>query len=560
AITPDLLLTIGIRSLRQLVLAFSLVGHYRHGRCRGFDYVDFWSRSLARAVACQRLAAVARAAPASEMFTCGLLAHVGVLALASIHPEKYSELQEKQVRGKEILRLEREALGVTHAEITVALLGDWGFPKLFTAAIAVAETPELADFALGSRTGRILVCQVLAEGLATALLGNEMERASVLPELLPWAEKLDLDAEQLVALTEEMRKDWQEWSRLLEIAVRKPNTITADDLARTGGAVATMSQAERLSVLVVDDDAATRMLLKKLLLAAGHAVHVAADGREGFRLAQEMNPDLMIVVWSMPEMDGPTLIRTLRGTAIGDETYIVMLTAYEENERLVEAFEAGADDFISKPINPHVLQARLSAGLRAIGARRALKAESNLLRANVKDLSLSEREAWNAALTDPLTGLYNRRHAVERLLETWAAANRTAHPLSVILVDLDRFKTINDTYGHPAGDAVLRQFAEILRGDSRLPDVACRIGGEEFLVLLPDTALDGAMSHAERIRLACEAARFAADGGELMVTASFGVAEKTVSMSNYEELLNAADRALYAAKQQGRNRVVAAAD
>lgn len=559
ALSPDVLMTIGIRALRQLVLAFSLVGHHRHGHCREFDYAAFWSRSLARAVACQWLGAEARLAPAAEMFTCGLLARIGTLALASIHPEKYGALLKDRPKESDIPHIERKMLGLTHAELSVALLSDWGLPRLFTDAVAVAESPEQAAFAPESRTGRILACLVLADGLVTALLGSGEEREKILPELLPWAERLGLDVEQVAALTARMSQDWQEWSRLLEIAVRQPNTITTDDLNRTGKA-AVRGTSTRLSILVVDDDATTRMLLKKLLTAAGHTVFEAADGREGFQRAQEKKPDLMIVDWAMPEMDGSTLIRTLRGTSIGEDVYIVMLTAHDENERLIDAFEAGADDFVGKPIEPRILQARLSAGLRAINARRTIESERDLLRASVEELASSERKAWDAALTDPLTGLPNRRHAVERLVAAWAAASRTDHSISVMLVDLDHFKSINDTWGHPAGDLVLRQFADFLRAHSRLPDVACRIGGEEFLVLLPDTTLEGALLHAERIRQACESTRFAIDGRTLSVTASFGVAERAVSMKNYEELLSAADNALYAAKRQGRNRVVAATD
>lgn len=567
ALTPDVLMTIGIRSLRQLVLAFSLVGHYRHGRCRSFDYTQFWSRSLAQAVACQWLGVEVKLAPSAEMFTCGLLARIGTLALASIHPEKYGELLKDEAPINSLTARERAAFGLTHTELSVAMLADFGLPKLFTEAVAVAESPEKAEFPLESRTGRILVCLVLADRLVTAILGSAKDREAVLTELLPWAEKLGLDAARVAEISGQMRRDWQEWSRLLEIATNESSEITADEMARIGSAnppalLKPPPGMDKMSVLVVDDDPTTRALLKKLLTSAGHEVFVAPDGREGFRLASEKKPDLMIVDWSMPEMDGLTLIRTLRGTSLGEHIYIVMLTAHDENERLIDAFEAGADDFIGKPIEPRILQARMIAGLRAVTARRAIETECDLLRANVDDLTTSERKAWDAALTDPLTNLYNRRYAIERLNIAWAAGDRAVtpsdRPLSVILADLDHFKSVNDLHGHAMGDVVLKQFAELLRSHSRLPDVTCRIGGEEFLILLPDTSLEGATLHAERIRSACASEQFEAEGKLLSITVSLGVATRLPTMADHDDLLKAADNALYTAKRQGRNQVVAA--
>ncbi|MDP2751226.1 MAG: diguanylate cyclase [Rhodocyclaceae bacterium] len=564
ALTPDVLMTIGIRSLRQLVLAFSLVGHYRHGRCRPFDYTQFWSRSLAQAVACQWLGVEVKLAPSAEMFTCGLLARIGTLALASIHPEKYGELLKDEAAVDSLTVRERAAFGLTHTELSVAMLADFGLPKLFTEAVATAESPEKADFPLESRTGRILICLVLADRLVSAILGPSQDREAILADILPWAEKLGLNATRVAEISGQMRRDWQEWSRLLEIATNESKEITADEIARVGPAILLKPPPgmDKMSVLVVDDDPTTRALLKKLLTSAGHEVFVAPDGREGFRLATEKKPDLMIVDWSMPEMDGLTLIRTLRGTSLGEHIYIVMLTAHDESERLIDAFEAGADDFIGKPIEPRILQARMIAGLRTVTARRAIETECDLLRANVDDLTTSERKAWDAALTDPLTNLYNRRYAIERLNIAWAAGDRAAtlqeRPLSVILADLDHFKSVNDLHGHAMGDAVLKQFAEFLRSHSRLPDVTCRIGGEEFLILLPDTSLEGAMLHAERIRNACASEQFEAEGKTLSITVSLGVAERTTAMTDHDDLLKAADNALYAAKRQGRNQVVAA--
>lgn len=559
SITPEVLLTMGVKTLRQVVLTFSLVSHFRHGRCREFDYVAYWSRSLARAVACQFLGTEVRAAPATELFTCGLLARIGSLALASLYPDEYGALLQ-QIDEDELLRQERATFGITHTELSVTMLADWGLPKLFTEAVAYAESSSDVPFDPGSRTGRIHLSLQLAEVLATAMLGSESERAVALGSVLSEAEKLGLGPKRLAELASNIQLEWQGWGDLLQLAVDESHAITEEDMARFGDTAVDPSEHDRLDVLIVDDDPTIRMMLKKLLTAQGHTVSVATNGREGLLMMQDRRFDLLIVDWMMPEMDGISLVRMLRNTGVGEHLYMLMLTAHGDNSHMVEAFEAGVDDFMTKPIEPRILQARLSAGMRAVRIRRVLESERDRLHSDVRTLTEIQKEAMEAALTDPLTGLYNRRHANERLRELWAQALRDNRPLGVMMIDIDHFKQVNDTYGHAAGDAVLKQFSGILRKHSRVPDIVCRFGGEEFLVLLPDTSLAGVELLAERIRASCETTQFDADGHIVMLTASLGIAEKSASMTHYEKLLKAADRALYTAKHSGRNRVRAHAD
>jgi two-component system cell cycle response regulator len=299
-------------------------------------------------------------------------------------------------------------------------------------------------------------------------------------------------------------------------------------------------------------------LLKTILVSAGHKVHTAANGRDALRMVLEHQPQIMITDWMMPGIDGLQLLRTLRETEIGRYLYVMVLTAQSDREKLVEAFNAGADDYLVKPMERMELLARLKAGVRIVTVQREVINECDLLRRNALQLTIANQRAEEAALTDSLTGLYNRRYAMDRLAREWVASERNHRPLSILLLDIDHFKTVNDNHGHNIGDIALKRMAEMLAEYSRRPDIACRIGGEEFFILAPETALPGAIRQAERLREAFEGKPITVEGIDLPLTVSVGVAQKVAGMSSPEELLKVADEALYRAKREGRNRVIAA--
>ncbi|MDP2821057.1 MAG: diguanylate cyclase [Sulfuritalea sp.] len=559
ALTPDVLMSIGIQSVRQVVLAFSLVSGNRHGQCPGFDYEIFWSRSAATGVATQLLGAATRAASPAELFTVGLLANVGRLALAALQPARYGELMA-QAGGQfapALTALEREAFGHTHVDVAAAMMRDWGLPKLFTDAVLFHETPEHADFAAESRSARLVNCLHLGARMAELCFMPQTECVAEFLKLLPLAQELGIAGDNLAALGDRLLHEWTEWSALLEIPVHKVApfstlTVTAENAAAPAAGI-----LQHLTILVVDDDPAMCLLLQKLLTAAGHTVHLARDGHEGLAQALHHQPQLVITDLLIPHQDGLQLIKSLRQTELGRSIYIIVLSVPEDDDKLAEAFDLGADDYLAKPVDGKLLQARLKAGMRIIREQQVLRQEQEELRRLLLDLSIANQRAQEAALTDVLTGLYNRRHAMERLVQAWAEAERGHRPLSLLMLDIDHFKAVNDTYGHDVGDAVLRQFAETLRTFSRVPDVPCRFGGEEFLLIAPDTALDGALQLARRIRLAVEHKTLIATGASVRLTVSIGVAEKMAKHANIDQLIKTADEALYSAKQRGRNQVVA---
>ena len=295
-------------------------------------------------------------------------------------------------------------------------------------------------------------------------------------------------------------------------------------------------------ILVVDDHEDNVELLRARLEARGYEVEAAMDGQEALDRVHAAPPDLMLLDVMMPRIDGIEVTRQIKGDPSLPFIPIIMQTALESTEDKVEGLDAGADDYITKPINFAELEARVKSLLRIKGL------QEELARANEALLKASQ--------TDGLTGLDNRRHVEERLTEMFTHAARLNEPLACVMCDLDHFKSVNDEHGHQAGDAVLRQVAEILRDSAREIDRVGRYGGEEFIVLLPNANLEDAAAFAERVRREVEARTFAYDGGTLKRTLSAGAAAwPDPAIRHQEALVKAADDALYVAKEHGRNRV-----
>lgn len=300
-------------------------------------------------------------------------------------------------------------------------------------------------------------------------------------------------------------------------------------------------------ILIAEDNALLRKVLEGNLREIGYDVVVATTGREALTLFTRGYYPIIITDWVMPEMDGPQLCRAVRSLSPGHYTYIILLTSQDSRENIVRGLEAGADEYLVKPVEPAELQVRLKT------ARRILDLEGSLRE--------SLEEIRRLSMRDPLTGMYNRRYLDERLPCELKRSYRYERPLSVIMFDLDYFKRVNDTYGHHAGDQVLRGCAGCIQGGVRENiDWPARYGGEEFVVVLPETGLAGALTVAERLRQRIESHVTTVRGNSLSVTASFGVAsfnppDQNEDPSVAEILLENADHCLYQAKGEGRNRV-----
>jgi two-component system cell cycle response regulator len=298
-----------------------------------------------------------------------------------------------------------------------------------------------------------------------------------------------------------------------------------------------------MRVLIVDDDPTNRHLLSAMLLSTPHTFDEAPDGKTAWEKVQKEHFNLIITDWLMPDMDGVELIDNIRKAGFPHYIYIIMLTAKSTKVDVVTGLESGADDYLVKPFDLDELRARVNIANRIIDLE--------------KRLNESLEWANKLATHDSLTDLYNRRALYELAENELARARRENKPVSLVMMDIDHFKNVNDEYGHNIGDQALRRVAHIILEKIRSYDTAGRWGGEEFLLILPGTGLDEAAQIADRVREGIETAKIPLQGGKHVdLQASFGVSTSLPDdLLTFDLLVHQADEALYKAKGKGRNRV-----
>jgi two-component system cell cycle response regulator len=298
-----------------------------------------------------------------------------------------------------------------------------------------------------------------------------------------------------------------------------------------------------VKILIAEDDAISRRLLDTILRKWGYEVVVAHDGSQAWdELQKEDSPRLAILDWMMPGMDGVEVCGKVRDRTGSPYVYILLLSAKSQREDLVKGLESGADDYITKPFDANELKVRLRAGRRILDLQTQLMSAQDAMR--------------DQAARDPLTGIWNRNAIFDTFRAELARALRENKPIAIVMVDIDHFKDLNDTHGHMAGDAVLREFTGRIARSLRPYDGVGRYGGEEFLVVLPGCDLPSGMKHAERLRALMADERFDTSEGRHTVTCSLGVAStSSADQKDMDSLIRAADAALYRAKRNGRNRV-----
>ncbi|ARM11891.1 MULTISPECIES: PleD family two-component system response regulator [Rhizobium] len=328
----------------------------------------------------------------------------------------------------------------------------------------------------------------------------------------------------------------------LRIRADTAHTMGMGDLMRTGEGRAD----EAGQVLLVDGRANSQERIVRALKPVADVLALS-DPQAALFEAAEHAFDLVIVNANFDDYDPLRLCSQLRSLERTRFLPILIITEQGADEMVVRALDLGVNDYIVRPVDPNELVARSLTQIRR-------KRYNDRLRASVK-------QTIELAVTDPLTGLYNRRYLDNHLNVLFNRSMARGRPLSVLITDIDRFKQVNDTYGHDGGDEVLREFANRVRSTIRGADLACRYGGEEFVVAMPDTSPEVAAAVAERLRAAVESAPFMLKhaGQALNVTASFGIASRMGTVLTPDQLMKQADLALYEAKNTGRNRVVAAA-
>jgi two-component system cell cycle response regulator len=301
-----------------------------------------------------------------------------------------------------------------------------------------------------------------------------------------------------------------------------------------------------MKILIADDSIVSRHLLDATLRRWGYDVVVACDGNEAWQILQSENaPKIAILDWMMPGLTGPEVCRRVRATAKDKDiyTYILLLSSKSQREDLIEGMESGADDYLTKPFDQHELQVRLRPGVRILELQH--------------ELISAREELRDQATKDFLTRIWNRSSILDILSRELQRGLRENRPVGLVLADLDKFKSVNDTYGHFAGDAVLREFVRRMSGSIRPYDAIGRYGGEEFLIVLPGCDVNVTEKQSERMRAALANDPMWFNEESQLVTCSFGATAWVPGIPATEEaLIRVADDALYAAKRQGRNRVV----
>jgi len=308
-------------------------------------------------------------------------------------------------------------------------------------------------------------------------------------------------------------------------------------------------------ILIVEDDESRRRQLISMVELAGHQVVHAVDMRGAMRAFREHRPRVIVANWDMPGGSGLDLCGAIRDIADVPYTHFIMISAFTGPQRFLEAFDGGANDFIREPFDPIELLARIRAGLRVVRLQDELSRRNDGSEKLNQQLAGLNQRLEKLAITDDLTGLYNRRHAQSRLEEQWALADRYNRPLTIAVIDIDHFKEVNDMLGHSAGDAILRQATEILKQSTRATDTVCRVGGDEFLILFPAQGPQDTLIPLERARFTIEAREFIYEQHIVRLTVSIGVASRWAKMAEPSELIARADQALYAAKVAGRNAI-----
>lgn len=301
-----------------------------------------------------------------------------------------------------------------------------------------------------------------------------------------------------------------------------------------------------MRILIAEDDPISRRVLQAHLSKWGYEVVVTTDGAQAWEALQgKDSPRLAVLDWMMPSMEGTEVIRNLRSRDAASYVYVVLLTAKGQKEDIVAGLDAGADDYLVKPFDAHELRARIRTGQRILDLEEQLMAAQAALR--------------EEATHDPLTEAWNRSGILDILQRECARALRLQGSVGVVMADLDYFKPINDTYGHMAGDEVLRETVRRMAGSVRAYDSIGRCGGEEFVIVFPDCGAESAFQRAEQLRQDISRKPVETSSAAIMVTASLGVAAiDQGACGDYEVLLRAADAALYRSKAAGRNRTTLA--
>ncbi len=291
---------------------------------------------------------------------------------------------------------------------------------------------------------------------------------------------------------------------------------------------------EKSLILIVEDSAINSKLCQSLLAKNGYETEICSDGESALEFLSKSTPDLILLDIIMPGIDGYQFSESIKANPRLKDTPVIFLSAMNDEESIIKGFSSGGVDYITKPFRTQELLARTRTHV---------------------ELKKAKEKLLQMAITDELTGLANRRYFMERLNSEYDRAKRYESKYSLLMIDIDHFKLINDNFGHKAGDRVLQEASSVMKKSLRTSDVIGRVGGEEFSVLLPETEVKAAMFIAERLRKRVEEKIIIHETEELSVTVSIGVSQSSPGDQSVDDIFIRADTAMYNSKREGRNRV-----
>ena len=310
------------------------------------------------------------------------------------------------------------------------------------------------------------------------------------------------------------------------------------------------------NIMVVDDNQFNLILLERVLKNKGYDVCLVGEACQVVDMAEKKVPDLILLDFAMPGMDGCEVCESLKKHKNLRDIPVIFISALSDTGDKVKALTAGAVDYVTKPFHDDEVIARIKTHLKIRSLQKQLKEQNAALESEINKRREAEAELRIKAITDPLTNIYNRRYFFELATKEFSRSRRETEPFSIIMIDIDNFKSVNDTYGHLIGDQALIRFTEICKAEIREYDILARYGGEEFVILLPNTDIQQAKSMAERLRASI--IKTPLQFGEIIVsiTSSFGIScSNNDSVLALDKILDKADQALYWSKKGGRNRI-----
>lgn len=543
----DAILVLGQAQIKRLILALALI-QSTTPRVSGFDYAKFWTVSLLSALAVQALSEQLGQVNADEIFVVALLANVGELALVSLFSESYVELRGTvpPSEGNALLQMERQQYGIDHDELSSLLVEEWGLPMVFVEAIFhQAQPEELSSFPDAGRS--LFLARLLRFGLGMAefCLRDNPRRSASAAQMAEEMIKLGLDTVRVREQVSRLLLAWPQWQGLLqEAAPLLAEPLDWELLMDRERTPASDSSPLRVACLAMDNDVTDECMEVFSRLGLSPLMAEVSD---------TASLDLLVVAYQQNAREWITT--NLRGLDPVLGPYILLVGDTLDAQSESELFRLGIDAYEPRSSFPENLRKHLQLAQRRLEARQKYLHRQERMRKLTGSLADVNRDLRQAALTDPLTHLRNRRYADERLAQEWSIAERHDKHLALMLLDLDNFKLINDTHGHDVGDEVLQRVSSILDAFARHQDIPCRVGGDEFLIICPDTDAQGVQVLARRI---CSQLAAADTWTDLQpdVSVSIGAASRDARMASAKDLLQAADHALFEAKRLGRNQAV----